>query len=365
VRFGVSELAGSTGDFGTILPLILAVSAGAGLSIGYIFLFFGIWFIITGLWYGLPVPVEPMKAIAVIALAGNLSAGQIAAAGLILGILFLLLGYGKWLDVLEKWIPQSVVRGVQLGLALLLLKAGGVFLLADPAVFAGGLVILAGTWALSRYAGIPDISAIVLIAAALLLGMVVHGFPGLTLLPPPALVIPELTDLPGALSTLVVPQAILTITNAILATSLLTMDLFSTEIRPARLSRTIGLMNLTSIPMGGFPMCHGAGGLAGQYRFGARTGGANVYAGIIFLVLAFLFASPAVLGLIAGGFFGAMLVLVAAEMGRHGIRTGSYLVTGAVAVLSLLTTMTVAFCAGMILAYGIPAARARLGRKAG
>lgn len=112
-------------------------------------------------------------------------------------------------------------------------------------------------------------------------------------------------------------------------------------------------MNLTSIPFGGFPMCHGAGGMAGQYRFGARTGGANIIAGIFFLILAFLFASPGILGLISGGFYGALLVFVALELGRHGIKTDSYLVTGVIAILSLATNMTIAFVAGICLAYGL------------
>jgi MFS superfamily sulfate permease-like transporter len=91
----------------------------------------------------------------------------------------------------------------------------------------------------------------------------------------------------------VIPQAIITVTNAIFATSLLATDLFSTEIKPKKLSRTIGLMNLTSVPFGGMPMCHGAGGIAGQFRYGARTDGANVYAGLSLIACAFLFTSPA------------------------------------------------------------------------
>lgn len=90
-----------------------------------------------------------------------------------------------------------------------------------------------------------------------------------------------------------IPLAIITVTNAIFATSLLATDLFSTEIKPKKLSRTIGLMNLTSVPFGGMPMCHGAGGIAGQFRYGARTDGANVYAGLILIARALLFTSPA------------------------------------------------------------------------
>jgi hypothetical protein len=118
-------------------------------------------------------------------------------------------------------------------------------------------------------------------------------------------------------------------------------------------------MNLTAVPFGGIPMCHGAGGLAGQYRFGARTGGANVYAGMIFIVLALFFGSQAVLGLISGGFYGALLVFVAVEMARHGIKTDSYIVTGLIAVLALVSSMTLAFIAGLLLAYLLPWVRTR------
>jgi len=122
-------------------------------------------------------------------------------------------------------------------------------------------------------------------------------------------------------------------------------------VRPARLSRTIGLMNLTSVPVGGFPMCHGAGGLAGQYRFGARTGVANIFAGLIFLSIALFFASPQVLTLIPAGIFGALLLYTSLELGRHSLRRESLLVAVAMGGIALLSSMTVAFIAGLVLAY--------------
>jgi len=111
-------------------------------------------------------------------------------------------------------------------------------------------------------------------------------------------------------------------------------------------------MNLVSVPFGGFPMCHGAGGLAAQYRYGARTGGANVYAGLIFIILALFFASPQVLSIIAVGVLGALLVFVGIEMARYGIKTESWVVTGVIAILALVSSMTAGFIAGMVLAYG-------------
>lgn len=354
LKFGVSELAGSLGDFGTILPLSLALAATGALAIGPILLFLGIWFIVTGYYYRYPVPVEPMKAIAIIAVSAGMSSGEIAAAGLILGVLFFLFGFTNILEIIEHYIPLPVVRGIQLGLALILLRNALGYIRPDPGFFLlGAVIIIAGFLVAYRFR-IPDLSSIVVIIVAVAAGIILKGIPPITTISFSLIEIPSATDVVAALRDLVVPQAILTITNAILATSLLAKDLFSADIRPKKLSRTIGLMNLTSIPFGGMPMCHGAGGMAGQYRFGARTGGANIYAGIILIAAALLFASTAWIGLISPGFYAALLIFVAIELGRHGLKTNSYVVTLATAVLSLLASMTVAFIVGMCLAYGIP-----------
>jgi hypothetical protein len=97
-------------------------------------------------------------------------------------------------------------------------------------------------------------------------------------------------------------------------------------------------------------MCHGAGGFAAQYRFGARTGGANIFAGVVFLAIALFFAGPAFQSLISPGFYGALLVFVALEMGKHGLKTDSVVVTLVTGILALFS-MIVAFLAGMAIAY--------------
>lgn len=355
LSFSLTELAGSLGDFGTIIPLILAVALVSDVDPRYILLFFGIWFILTGLYYRLPIPLEPMKAIAVVVIAaganGGISAGEIAVAGMILGVIFLVLGYGRFFEIIEQYVPQSVVRGIQLGLALLLFRSSAGFILEDPLFFGIGIAVIAGFLLLVRFRGIPDLSSICVIAVGLIGGIVLFGLPPISLIPAPRLVIPLTTDVIPALSDLVLPQVVLTIANAILATSLLTKDLFGRDVPPKKFSTTIGLMNLTSVPFGGFPMCHGAGGLAGQYRYGARTGGANVYAGLILIVLALFFTSPQVLSLIAVGVLGALLVFVGIEMGRHSLKTDSLAVTVVIGVLALVSSITLAFITGMILAY--------------
>jgi len=243
------------------------------------------------------------------------------------------------------------VRGIQLGLALLLFKASADFVIKDSFFFILGLVIILAFLLLVHYRHVPDLSSICVIAVGVVGGIILHGIPPTSLIPPPQLVIPLASDFPSALSTLVLPQVVLTIANAILATSLLTQDLFKKDVPPKRLSTTIGLMNITSVPFGGFPMCHGAGGLAGQYRYGARTGGASIIAGVIFIVLALFFTSPQVLSIVAVGVLGALLVFVGVEMGRHSLKTDSFVITGIIGLLALFFSMTVAFIVGMVLVY--------------
>jgi MFS superfamily sulfate permease-like transporter len=351
MNYSLSELAGSLGDFGTIIPLIIAVALVSDINARYVLLFFGIWFILTGIYYRLPIPLEPMKAIAVIVIAGGVSSGEIAASGIILGVIFLFLGYGRFFEVIERWVPQSVVRGIQLGLALLLFKASTDFVIKDPLFFSIGIGIVVVFLVLFRYRRVPDLSSLCVIGAGFIGGLLLHGIPPVSLIPAPQIVIPIPADFSSAFTSLVLPQFVLTIANAILATSLLTKDLFSTDIPPRKFSTSIGLMNLTSVPFGGFPMCHGAGGLAGQYRYGARTGGANVYAGLIFISLALFFTSPQILSIIAVGALGALLVFVGIEMARHSLKTESLAITGIIGILALLSSMTIAFIIGMVIAY--------------
>jgi MFS superfamily sulfate permease-like transporter len=214
-----------------------------------------------------------------------------------------------------------------------------------------GIAIVFAFLILFRYRRIPDLSSLCVIGAGLIGGLLLHGIPPVSFIPAPQLILPLPTDFSSAFSTLVLPQVVLTIANAILATSLLTKDLFSTNIPPKKFSITIGLMNLTTVPFGGFPMCHGAGGLAGQYRYGARTGGANVYAGLIFIFLALFFSSPQILAIFAVGVLGALLVFVGIEMARHSFRTDSLAITCFIGLLALVSSMTIAFILGMVIAY--------------
>lgn len=352
IPFLISEISGAFGDFGTIIPLILTVTVVCHLPLSPILLFFGIWFVATGLIYRLPLPIEPMKAIAAVAIAEQLGAGEIAAAGLILGIIFLLISSERIMGFLGRTIPEAVLRGIQVGLALLLIKTALGYIVGDWAIFLLAFAIILIGLFVSWKRWFPDISAIIVVIIGILIGVWMNGFPGFQVMGLPPLVIPTLQDFTLSMVNLVPAQAILTVTNAILATALLAKDLFHEEVPPKKLSRVIGVMNLTAAPLGGFPMCHGSNGLAGQYRFGARTGLASIIAGLVFLVLAFFFASQAMLTLIPVGIFGALLLFTAFELGKHGIRRESWLIAILMGAITVVISLTIAFVAGMILVYG-------------
>jgi MFS superfamily sulfate permease-like transporter len=350
-RFNAEEIAGAVGDYGTLIPIVLGVAIVSNVNLSYILLFFSIWYILTGLYYKMPVPVEPMKVIGAIVIAEGLSSGEIAASGIILGVLFLALGFFKGMKFIREKVPSSVIRGIQLGLALILIETSVNFISGDYLLAIISIIIIILFVIASKVGKIPDVSAIVVLIMGVIVGLLVFGIPRVSIIGLPDIVVPTAQDFLGGGWSLAIPQIPLSITNAILATTLLMQDLVHRDVDPDKLSKSMGLMNLTSVPFGGFPMCHGAGGLAAQYRFGARTGGSNIISGLILLPVALFFASPEFVAIIPYGVFGALLVFVAIELGKHGLKTDSYVLTGIIAILALLTNMTIAFIVGMIFAY--------------
>jgi len=350
-RFNIQELAGAVGDYGTLFPIVLGVAVVTEINLGHILLFFSIWYIFTGLYYKKPVPVEPMKAIGAIVIAGQFTQNEIAATGIVIGVFFLVLGYLGGMKVIEDKVPQSVIRGIQLGLALILLETSFDFLITDYFISLLSISIILGFFVVSKIKSIPDISSLIVLGIGLGLGIMKYGMPSPEMMPSFSLFLPNFGDFLTGSWLLVIPQIPLTITNSILATSVLMNDLFRRKVDPDKLSKTVGLMNLFSTPLGGFPMCHGSGGLAAQYRYGARTGGSNIMSGLILLIIALFFASPAFIEILPLAIFGALLVFVAIELGKHSFKTDSYIITGLIAVLSLIFNLSVGFVSGLAVYY--------------
>jgi predicted benzoate:H+ symporter BenE len=93
---------------------------------------FGIFLVTTGLFYGLPIPVQPMKAVSAVILTGGLRPGEVAAAGIMIGVVLLVLGATGWIGRMARVIPKSVSGGLQLGLGLLMGVLGLKLMLQTP-----------------------------------------------------------------------------------------------------------------------------------------------------------------------------------------------------------------------------------------
>lgn len=59
----LSEISGSLGDLGTLLPLMIALAVNNSISLSTTLVFSGLWNIFTGVAFGIPLPVQPMKVI--------------------------------------------------------------------------------------------------------------------------------------------------------------------------------------------------------------------------------------------------------------------------------------------------------------
>lgn len=370
-RFDRMELSGSLADLGTMLPLLIPLVVINGLNATMALLLVGVFYIGVGFYYKTPIPVQPLKAVAAIAIATGLSAQIIVSSGLITGILMLFLGATGLIVQVNRVFSKPVIRGVQIGLGLLLFVKAVQYILGSNLFISGESVLLMGI-SLNTVLGLAG----VVIAALLLtnkkipaaIALVIFGFlaglffkiPGFTFGPQtPSIQLPTTSDLLSALFLLVIPQLPVTISNAVISTSDLAKKYFggqAAKATPRSLSCSIGLANLAAGALGGMPMCHGAGGLAAHYRFGARTGGASLIIGTIFVVLALLFGSSAVsiLGLIPLSILGVMLAFAGLQMmllASDVTNQKDLLVVFTIAGLAMVTDMAIAFIVGIVLYY--------------
>lgn len=340
-----AELGGSVGDLGTYIPIVLALSLVNGLDLGTTLVFTALYNIATGLLFGIPMPVQPMKSIAAVAISEStpLSIPEIMAAGLSTAAVLFLLGATGLMSFLYRFIPVPVVRGVQLSQGLSFAfsaikyirydqdfaaaKSGGPrpwlgldgLLLALSALLFVILVTGSGgddedrdrqrqfespphssshrahgrCW---RRSCIPS-SRIPAALLVFLLGLVLcfvrdPSIIGDLRFGPSKLQIVSMTwdDWKVGFLRAAVPQIPLSVLNSVIAVCKLSADLFpDREVSAAAVSVSVGLMNLVGCWFGAMPVCHGAGGLAGQYRFGGRSGASVLFLGVGKLALGLVF----------------------------------------------------------------------------
>ncbi len=382
-KFDRLEASGSLGDLGTLLPLALGMILLNGVSPIGLFFMVGLFYLMAGIYYRVPTPVQPMKVIGAYAIANYafITPNIIYASALLIGAILVFLGISGLIE-LSKYVPKTVVRGVQLSVGTLLLMRGLEFIKSPPQspVVPEYQFKLAeiGFWDISLYFLVGVLSLIVAFLlidnkkAPAALIIVIGGFilgllferPNVDFgvhIPKPIFLesTPSLNDFLTAFFLLVLPQLPMTIGNAIIAQHDLAHNYFGEKAKRVTyraLSISQGLADIGAFIFKGMPMCHGAGGLAAHYRFGARTAGNNVIIGSFFLIVAILFgeSSVEIIKLLPFSILGVLLFFAGAElmtMIKDLREKKEFFVPLVMLGITLVSNLAWAFFLGLILAY--------------
>jgi SulP family sulfate permease len=358
LRLVTGDAAGAVADLGVFVPLAAALILVNGLDAGSVLLAAGGLVLVSGLFFRIPFPVQPLKALTAVAVAQGVAPDVIRAAGLEIGVVLLLLSIGNVADVVARVFTKPVIRALQFGVGVLLIVTAGKLVADPPSVFRQTLN--------SPWPMILAVAALVVVTMAVrrrrygtALGILVVGVgwavvgarpdlasPSIAL---PDIGIPSPATFASAFFLLVIPQIPLTFGNAVVAVSDLAHEYFGAAARrvsPSRVCLSCGLGNLASALLGGMPMCHGAGGLTAHFRLGARTATMSLLLGSVFLGLGLFFAPQvtAIIGLLPAWGLAAFLVYAGA---RHALlvldlrRMSLVLAVGAGLIGSLLGNLAV------------------------
>ena len=374
LRLVTGDAAGAVADLGVFVPLTAALILVNGLDAGSVLLAAGGLVLVSGLFFRIPFPVQPLKALTAVAVAQGVAPDVIRAAGLEIGVVLLLLSIGDVADVVARIFTKPVIRALQFGVGVLLIVTAGKLVAEPSSVFRQTLH--------SPWPMILAVAALVVVTLAVrrrrygtALGILVVGVgwavvgarpdlasPSIAL---PDIGIPSPAAFASAFFLLVIPQIPLTFGNAVVAVSDLAHEYFGAAARrvsPSRVCLSCGLGNIASALLGGMPMCHGAGGLTAHFRLGARTATMSLLLGSVFLGLGLFFAPQvtAIIGLLPAWGLAAFLVYAGA---RHALlvldlrRMSLVLAVGAGLIGSLLGNLAVTAITVLVCDHGLRLAR--------
>jgi len=376
-QFYIMEFSGSLGDLGTLIPLALGMIMVCELNTSSVFLMIGVFYVITGLFFKLPLPVQPLKVVAAIALSNpsQVTSEIIASAGLTFGFILLFLGTTGIIDIVAQLFKKPIIRGIQLGLGLILIQKGLSFII-DPKLFTWetssliffdyfsvnltvSIIMIAMTLFFFNSRRFPI--AIIIVGSGMTLGILCGGLKNVPLEMGStglSLALPSYDNILTSLFLLVIPQLPLTIGNAVIGTADTCFSLFGKDKKTKKvtyksLANSMGITNCFVGLFSGIPMCHGAGGLAAHYRFGARTGVSNIMIGLIFIISGALFGklSFALLNCLPNAVFGTLLLFAGLELAmliRDLSQKNEIFVSMLIAGIAISTkNMGVAFISGM------------------
>lgn len=315
------EFGGAFADLGTFLPLVLGLIALNHFSAQGIFIGFGLFALFSAFYYRRPIPVQPMKVIAALVIAQGLTPGMLQASGMMMGGILLLLAYSGAITWMAKQLSPAISIGIQLAIGLQLIWMGAQ-MMSDTWLI--GILAFSALFA-SRFLPLPYL----VMPLVLVLGIVWQYYSGFA----PSFTLaasndwqlgwPSMQEWTSAAGLLVLPQLALTLTNAVIATSAMAKEKFphdanhhTDRFSPKRLATSSGWANLLLAPFGAAAMCHGAGGLAVQYHFGARTWLAPALFGSSCLLIALCWGEgiASLLSLIPLAVLGSLLAIAGVQL---------------------------------------------------
>lgn len=291
IKFNRQELSGSVGDIGTDFPLVVAMIIAAGLHTPSVLIVFGLMQIFTGLIYKMPMPVQPLKAMATIVISQQIGGNILLGAGLSIGIVMLILSLTGLLTKIADLIPKAVIRGIQMGLGITLSLLA--FQKYIPNLGVNGFILALAAFVIiiafidnKKYPA----SIIVLgigVSYILLFDNSSHLFQNAIGFNLPQFSFPSIEDVTKGFLLLALPQIPLSLGNSIIATKQVAYDLFPdrTPLTAKKIGLTYSFMNLVIPFFSGIPSCHGSGGMVGHYTFGGRTGGSVIIYGLFYVLI--------------------------------------------------------------------------------
>ena len=370
----LAEISGSLGDLGTLIPLTVAMARARSILLAPALFFAGLANVITGYSWDVPMCVQPMKAIAAVAISESLSREEVTAAGMWMGLFCVVLGVTQLVDLVNIIVPPPVVSGLQIGVGLRLATTGLVMVADLGWVNQPDCILLAlltsilcmywlrepsedssessenpseaRTWwdrLLCRGTNRQHPVGLYLFLLGVIFAVVelsttdnpdgeydlplrLFGAPVAVL----ALDTVSLQDWKTGLLDGAIPQLPLTTLNSVISVCCLAHSLYPEKrhtnsrtdavVSRREVSVSVGLMNLVFCPFGSMPNCHGAGGLAAQHRLGARHGASVVFLGINKMLLAIFFGASALtlLDALPDAILGVMLAIAGQELATTG-----------------------------------------------
>ena len=298
-RFDRLEWAGAFGDLGTLIPFVVAYISLLKMDPYGILLAFGIALIVSGLYYKTPFPIQPMKAIGAVATTQaaqtiTITPNAVYGAGIVTGVIWFLLGMTGAAKKVAELVSRPVAVGIILGLGFSFMLEG-VKMMAQGWLLGGAALL--GTMLLLSNRVIPVMFLLLVVGALAAVAQNPLLLDELTTISvdfrTPSFALGGMTWQELMIGTvfLALPQVPLTLGNAIIAITEENNRLFpDRQVTEKKVAISTGIMNLLGPMVGAVPMCHGAGGMAGHVRFGARTGGAPIILGGLLVIVALFFS---------------------------------------------------------------------------